>query len=167
MTKLNYAESFKVLPILAPADIVASATGTAYLDLKMAEGLVEIALQFGAVASTDSTGEVVVTIEASTAASSNATEGQVVFGYRLSGAVATDSMGVIANAAAATGAVVGQGDDNKVLLCYVDPSVVALTSDRRYIRAVITPTAEITSTIVGAVARFIPRYAGNAIPSST
>lgn len=166
MSKINYAESFKVLPILSPADIVATATATQYLDLDMSVGLVEIALHFGAVASTDSTGEVVVTIEASTAGSSNATEAAITFNYRLSAAVATDTMGAI-TAATVSGVAVGQGDDNKVLLCYVDPSVVAQTADRRFIRAVITPTAEITSTLVGAVARFVPRYAGNSIPSST
>ena len=83
MSKINYAESFKVLPILSPADIVATATATQYLDLDMSVGLVEIALHFGAVASTDSTGEVVVTIEASTAGSSNATEAAITFNYRL------------------------------------------------------------------------------------
>lgn len=166
MSKINFAESFKVLPILAPADIVATATATQYLDLKYAEGLVEIAVQFGNVASTDSTGEVVVTIEASTAGSSNATEGAIAFNYRLSAAVATDTMGAI-TAATVSGASVGQGDDNKVLLCYVDPSAVAGTADRRYIRAVITPTAEVTATLVSAVARFVPRYAGNSIPAST
>ena len=167
MTKLNFAESFKVLPLLGTDDIVATATATQYLDLKYAEGLVELAFQFGDVASTDSTGEVVVTVEASTAGSSNATEAAIAFQYRLSAAVATDSMGAISTATTAGVSTLASAIDNKVLLVYIDPSAVAQTADRRYIRAVITPTAEITGTNVAVCARFIPRYAGNAIPSST
>lgn len=165
---VRYAEGSKILPILAPADIVATATATQYIDLDKVNWAT-LFIQFGNVASTDSTGEVVVTIEASTAGSSNATEGQVLFQYRLSGAVATDSMGAITTpASAAAGAAVGQGDDNKMLVIDVDPSVVAASAaDRRYIRAVITPTAEITATVVGAIAVLEHKYAGNSIPSST
>lgn len=164
---LSFAEKQKVLPILAPADIVATATGSQYVDLDQAVGFVEIEVNFGAIASTDSTGEAVVTIQCSTARSSNATESSVAFQYRLSGAVATDLMGDIASATA-SGVAVGQADDNKTLLIYVDPSVVqANAATMRFIRAVVTPTSEITSTVVGAVARFLPRYPGNSIPSST
>lgn len=165
--KINYAESVKVLPLLGCDDIVATATPSKYIDLNMAAGLLELEVNFGDVASTDSTGEVVVTIEASTAASSNATEAAIAFNYRLSAAVDTDTMGAITAATTAGATILASAVDNKTLLCYVDPSAVAATADRRYIRAVITPTAEITSTNVGVVARYIPRYAGNAQPSST
>jgi hypothetical protein len=165
--KLNYAESVKVLPLLGSDDIVATATASKYIDLNMAAGLLELEVNFGDVASTDSTGGVVVTIEASTAASSNATEAAIAFNYRLSAAVDTDLMGAITAATTAGATVLASAADNKTLLCYVDPSAVAGTADMRYIRAVITPTAEVTSTNVGVVARYIPRYAGNAQPSST
>lgn len=165
---VRYAEGLKILPILANTDIVATATATQYVDLDKINWATFF-VQFGNIASTDSTGEVVVTIEASTAATSNATEGQVLFQYRLSGAVATDSMGAITTpASAAAGAPVNNTDDNKVLIIDIDPSIVAASAaDRRYIRAVITPTAEITATAVSAVAVLEPRYIGNAIPSST
>jgi hypothetical protein len=164
---MKYAEYLKVLPIQAPVDIVAVATASGYVDVSNAVGPIEIAVQFGAVASTDSTGGVVVTIEASTAGSSNATETAIAFKYRLSAAVATDTMGAITDATSA-GATVGQGDDNKVLLCYVKPEQLAgVGADFKYLRIVETPTAEVTSTLVGAVVRFTDRYAGNAIPSST
>ena len=163
----NFAENVKVLPILAPADIAATATGTQYVNLKHVVGMLELQVQFGNIASTDSTGEVVVTVEASSAGSSNASEAAIAFQYRLSAAVATDTMGAISSAAAA-GVAVGQGDDNKALLIYIDPSAVTAVSDQySFVRAVATPTAEVTATLVSAAARFIPSYAGNAIPSST
>lgn len=164
---LNFAENVKVLPILAPADIVATATGTQYVNLKHVVGMLELQVQFGNIASTDSTGGVIVTVEASSAGSSNASEAAIAFQYRLSAAVATDSMGAIASATTA-GAAVGEADDNKTLLIYIDPSAVTAVSDQySFVRAVVTPTAEVTATVVGAVARFKPSYAGNAIPSST
>lgn len=164
---MSFAQSTKVLPILAPADIVATATATQYVDVGKAVGPIEIAVQFGNVASTDSTGEVVVTIEASTAGASNASEQAIAFKYRLSAAVATDNMGAITDATA-SGAAVGQASDNTLLLCYVNPDqLAALGADFNWLRAVVTPTSEITATVVGAVARFTPRYAQNAIASDT
>ena len=111
----------------------------------------------------------VVTVEASTAGTSNATEGQILFQYRLSGAVDTDSMGAITTpASAAAGAVVSEAGDNKVLIIDIDPAVVAASAaDRRYVRAVITPTSDLTATVVGAITILEHRYPGNAIPSST
>lgn len=164
----SYAENYKVLNALAPQDIVATATASQYVNVQDAAGTVEVMIPFGNIASTDSTGEVVVTLEASTAGSSNATESTIAFKYRLSAAVATDTMGAITSAAA-TGVAVGQGDDNKNLYCYVEPSqLAALGADYKYLRAVITPTAEITATVVGGVHfRFRDRYAMNVPVSST
>jgi hypothetical protein len=164
----SYNENEKVLNLLAPQDIVATATASAYIDVSNAVGAIELQIPFGAVASTDSTGEVVVTIEASTAGSSNATEAAIAFRYRLSAAVATDTMGAITSAAAA-GVAVNNASDNCTLFAFVEPSQLAAQgADFKFLRAVITPTAEITSTIVGGViARFRARYAQNVVPSST
>ncbi len=164
---LNYAENVKVVPLLGSIDIVATATGSNYVALKDVVGLLEIEVNFGLITSTDSTGEVVVTIEASSGASSNASEAAIAFNYRQSGAVGTDTMGAIA-AATSAGKAVLNTTDSVTLLCYIDPSAVTNVSDQyTYVRAVVTPTAEISSTVVGAVARYRPRYAGNAIPSSS
>jgi hypothetical protein len=164
---IRYGQGLKPLPILTVADVVATATATAYFDLDQLNWATVI-VSFGAIASTDSTGEVVITVEASTAASSNATEGNVAFSYRLSAAVGTDSMGAITAATAAAGAAIPNTADNTVVLIDIDPAVVAASAaDRRYVRLVITPTSEITSTIVGAILIAEPRYPGNAIPSST
>lgn len=166
MKGIRYAEGLKILPILAPADIVATATATQYVDLKLVNWATFL-VTFGAVASTDSTGAAVVTLQASTAGTSNATEVSVAFPYRLSAAVATDTMGALATATTA-GASVGQADDNKVLVVDVDPAVIAAQgADYRYVRLMVTPTAEVTSTIVSAVAVLEHRFPGNSIPSST
>jgi hypothetical protein len=160
---IRYGQGLKPLPILTVADVVATATATAYFDLDQLNWATVI-VSFGAIASTDSTGEVVITVEASTAA----TEGNVAFSYRLSAAVGTDSMGAITAATAAAGAAIPNTADNTVVLIDIDPAVVAASAaDRRYVRLVITPTSEITSTIVGAILIAEPRYPGNAIPSST
>lgn len=164
----SYNENKKELNLLAPQDIVATATASAYVNVSQAAGTIEFQIPFGAIASTDSTGEVVVTLEASTAGSSNATETAIAFKYRLSAAVATDTMGAT-TAATSSGVAVLNTSDNCTLFAFVEPSQLsALGADFMYLRAVITPTAEITSTIVGGVhCSFLSRYAGASIPSST
>lgn len=164
--KLNMAEEVAVVPVLTVADIVATATVTKYVNLsKVGTGQAEFEINFGAIASTDSTGEVVVTIEANDVndtSSSDNNEGAIAFNYRLSSAVGTDALGTL-TAATSSGAAVGQADDNKTLLIWVDPAVAA----KKYVRAVITPTAEVTSTLVNAVARYIPRKAQASNQSSS
>lgn len=167
---LNFAESFKYVPLLGSKDIVATATPSNYVALKDVVGLLEISVNFGLITSTDSTGEVVVTLEAATVSdttSSDLAEAAIAFQYRLSGAVGTDTIGTITSATA-SGAAVVNTSDNVTLYAYVDPSAIAtLDAGYKFVRAVVTPTAEITSTVVGVGARFLPRYAGNAIPSSS
>lgn len=161
---IRYAEPLKVLPILAPQNIVASATATSYVDLDNANWC-SFWVQFGAMTS-DSTDVCTVTVEASTAGSSNATEAAIAFQYRLSAAVDTDTMGAI-TAATTAGVAVTAEDDNKGLWIDVDPSAVAVTADRRFLRLVLTPNAEMASCNVGVTALIEPRYKGNSIPSST
>lgn len=164
----SYNENKKELNLLAPQDIVATATASAYINVTEAAGTIEFQIPFGTIASTDSTGEVVVTLEASTAGSSNATESAIAFKYRLSAAVATDTMGTL-TAATSAGVAVVNTSDNCTLFCFVEPSqLAALGADYMYLRAVITPTAEITSTILGGVhCSFRARHAGASIPAST
>lgn len=165
MKGIRFAEGLKVLPILAPQNIVATATATQYVDLDLVNWAT-FAVQFGAMTS-DSTDTVTVTVEASTAGSSNATEVAIAFNYRLSSAVATDSMGAI-TAGSTSGVAVTAADDNKVLIIDVDPAVVQATgADFRYVRLVATPNAEMASCNIGVVAYLEHRYPGNSIPSST
>jgi hypothetical protein len=168
MSKYNQDE--KLLPILGSVDIVATATATQFVDLNLAVGTVQIDLNFGLISSTDSTGEAVVTLVADTVgdtSSSDSVETALAFKYRVSAAVASDSMGEITDATAA-GVAVLNTTDNAILSIFVEPEAVAAAAPgARFVRAVVTPTGEVTSTVVGAVARFKPRYPGNNIPSST
>ena len=165
MNSIRFAEGLKILPIKAPSDIVATATATSYVDMDGAHWATFL-VQLGAMTS-DSTDTLTVTVECSTAGSSNATEQAIAFQYRLSSAVDTDSMGVI-TAATASGVAVTAADDNKVLVIDVDPSAVAaVAADMRYVRLVLTPNAEMASCLDGVTAVLEPRYPGYAIPSST
>lgn len=165
MKSLRYGENVNVLPILAPVDAVATAVQSQYVDLKYVQHAT-LLVNFGNLTS-DSTDGVTVTLQASTAGSSNATELTVAFPYRLLSAVATNTAGAITNATT-DGVAVTAADDNKALLIDVDPAVIAnLGADYRYIRLVCTPNAEAGISLVGATAFLEPRYAGNAIPSST
>lgn len=162
---IRYAEGLKVLPILQPADIVATATATQYVDLNLVHWATFI-VSFGAMTS-DSTDTATVTIQASTAGTSNATEITVPFQYRLSAAVATDTMGAITTATT-DGVAVTAADDNKVLVIDLDPAVVAAAgTDYRFVRLVVTPNAEMASCVVGANAFLEHRYPANSSPSST
>ena len=164
--KLNMAEEIQFVPVLAPVDAVAAAKTTSYVNLaKVGMGQVEFEFNFGVVTSTDSTGEVVITIEANDVndtSSSDNNEGAIAFNYRLSSAVGTDSMGALTAATSAGYALINT-DDNKTVLVYVDPAVAA----KKYVRGVITPTAETTVCLVGANARFIPRKAQASQASSS
>ena len=166
--KMAHAEVLKVLPLLAPQDIAATATGSSYIDLNQCVGLVEFEVNFGALTATDSTDGVVITIEGSTAGASSDTNTAIAFQYALSSAVNTDSMGAITAATAAGVTLTSGSNDNMTLLCYVDPAVLtAGVTDGRWARVYLTPTSDQTVSLVSVVARYTPRYAQASIPSST
>lgn len=160
---IRFAEGLKVIPVLSPlAD--STSVGTDYLDLDGSHWITFL-VHFGAMTS-DSTDTVTVTVECSTAASSNATEIQVPFKYRLSATVGTDTMGAITAAAAATGAVVTAEDDGKMLIVDVDPSAIpSLTgyTDHRYVRLWLAKSVELATNLLGVSAVMEPRYPGNDI----
>ncbi len=164
---MNFLESFKTLPLLAPADGGDVSTGSGYVDLDLAEGQVEIGLQFGEISSSDSTGGLTVTVEASTEASSNSGDAAVPFRYQLSSAVETDSWGPVSEAAASGVEIVSTDYANCMMLIYVDPAAVAaLGADYRYVRAFLTANT-VTAFFRSAYAKFAPRYAGANMESST
>lgn len=163
MNNIQFAEGLKVLPILAPADIVATATASQYVNISGAHWA-SFVVQFGAL--TNSTG--VITVEASTAGSSNATEAAIPFKYRLTSAVATDSLGAITSATS-DGVSIAANDDNKALVIEVDPAALPANpgADYKYLRLVVTPASDNTAYVVGAIAYLQPRYPGNSIASAT
>ncbi len=162
---LRYAEGLQPNYLLQSQDIVATATASQYLDLDQAHW-VTFVIPFGSLTS-DSTDTCTVTVEASTAGSSNATEQKIGFQYRLSSAVATGSIGAITSATT-DGVAITAADDNKLLIIDLDPSAVAaLGDDFQFVRVVATPNAEMAACNLSVIAFVEHRYPGNASPSST
>lgn len=163
-----YAEEKSYLPVIAPVAFTTTAVASAVVDLNNTQDI-EFLVMFGAMTS-DSTDTVTVTVEAMVEATSasTSTETAIAFNYRLSSAVATDTMGAI-TAATATGtaAVNASTGDSTVLVVTVDPSVVAAVSGARWIRLVATPNAEMASGVISAIAVITPRYPKNVNLSST
>ena len=156
---MKYAEKFHVVPVLAPVDIVATATfskGVKVANYRWATFFV----QLGVV--TDTTG--VITVYESTA---TATTGALTipFVYRLSSAVGTDALG--ASTTCDSGGVTYAADaDGKMYVIDVDPA--ALTDGYAFVRVCITPTsAGSTVCLVNAVAVLEPRYPGASPISSS
>lgn len=163
MKTLQFAEHFKVLPILAHADVAATATPSSYIDLKDVHWATFL-VDFGAVTGDSAT----LTVEASSAASSNATEAAIPFKYRLSEAPGTDSMGAI-TAATSAGATFAATDDNKTVVVELDPAALPGNpgEGHTFVRLVVTPASDMTAFIVGAKAILQMRYEGNSLISAT
>lgn len=160
---IRFAEKTKLQPILGPIDIVATATASNYVDLVESQWITFL-VSFGVI----TTGTLTVTAEASTAGSSNATEAAVPFSYRLSGAVATDSMGAITSATSA-GVSITASDDNKILVIDIDPAALPANpgADYSWMRLVFSPTTDMAACVVGAAFAGAPRYPGNSMNSVT
>lgn len=164
MNTFQFAETFKIQPMLGPIDITTTATGSKYLQVGKQHWLTFL-VSFGSV----TTGTVTVTVEASTAGSSNATEAAVPFSYRVSGAVDTDSMGAITAATSAGAALAAASALNKDMLISVDPAALPVNpgADYKFVRLWFSPTSDMGACVVGASLIGQPRYPGNAIPSAT
>ena len=161
MHNLGMKEHF--LLVMAPVSFTTAASVTGYVDLSGVEDCTFL-LNVGTCASSSTT-NTLVTVEASSAAASNASEVQIICNYRKSSALATDAFAsVTAMVTAAAGVpLVPTTDANKIVLIDVDPSVVigaTANKNGRYVRLVITPNAQTTATIIGVTAIMTPMYAG-------
>lgn len=169
MRNARFAEGLHIYPVLAPADITNTDVGTQFVDMNMNHH-VTFLIQFGAMTS-DSTDTAIVTIEAcDIATTTDSTEEGIAFHYRLTGAVADDTVGAITAATtSSSGYAVTATDDNKLLIVDVDAEAVAsaVSNAGRYVRAFITTNAEMASCLVGAIAVLEPRYPQNIPTEST
>jgi len=163
MNQFQFAEGVKIVPILAPLDAVATVRQTAYVDLTEALWA-QFHVNFGVI----TTGTATITVEASTAGSSNATEAAIPFKYRLSGAVATDTLGAITSATS-DGAAVATDADGKMYIIDVDPAALPANpgADFKWLRVVVTPSSDSAACLVSANAILQPRYPGNSLYSSS
>lgn len=149
-----------IVPLKAPVDSAGTAYATPYVDLKNALSCTFLAY-FGVVTATSADQAVVVTVEASTSTTSNATEVQVPFKYRLSGATGANTWGAVTAATASGGASVGTTDDGKMLLVELDPAVLEATHgqrDAKFVRLVVGIDAGGTVTLNSVCAILDPAY---------
>ena len=168
---IRFAQKLKVLPILAPVAVAEAAVATQYIDISKAHWATFL-INLGAAATTADTDIVTVTVECSTAGSSNATENAVPFQYRLAAKVATDSMGAV-TAGTSDGVALDMnnetGESSAVAIIEVDPATLpAKLTDGKYLRLVLTPTGSSSMSVyMGVISVLEPRYAGATIPSAT
>lgn len=164
MNSARYAQGLKMLPVLAPVALTTSAVSCQSVDMDQNHWATFL-VSFGVMTS-DATDVITVTVEASTASATAATDTAIAFKYRLSAAVGTDTMGAISDATTA-GVAITATSDNKMLVIDVDAAVLpAVGDDFKFLRVVLTPSAEHGGSIISAVALLEPRYPGNTIPDS-
>ena len=162
----NLVSYDNVVMLMAPQDIAGNATASTYLDLKTANDCMIYVMVGGITATADQTTGPVVTIQASTAAASNATETNYEFLYRLSGAVQSNTW--TAPASATSGVDLTVDGDDKILAIKVDPAgVAALGADFRYVRAVVTPGTGGATCLVSVMAAIDTRYKQTTFVSAT
>jgi hypothetical protein len=149
-----------IVPLKAPVDSAGTAYATPYVDLKNALHATFL-YYVGVVTATSADQNVVVTMEASTAAASNATEVAIAFKYRLSGATGANSWGAV-TAATSTGVSLDTTSaDGKMLLIDIDPAAIEAAHgqrDARFVRMVVGIDAGGTVTLNAALAILDPMY---------
>lgn len=119
-----------IIPLLAPVDIADTETSTPYMDLRNAQKA-SFLVMFGAITSTTTTDEIIITVEAATAEAG--TEAAIGFRYRISAAVGANTWGAITSVGT-TGLGMGADDsDDMYVWIEIDPDVLA-ANDYRYVR---------------------------------
>lgn len=150
-----------IVPLVAPVD---GTTGNpiqgTYLDLQSANRA-SILVYFGVVTSSTATDTMTLTLEASTASTSNASEEAVAFDYRLSAAFATGNDWGAVTAATSAGLALGASTvfDGFMVQIDVDPAAItAKKPDARWVRAVLTPSDAYSAVNYSMVGFIDPRY---------
>jgi hypothetical protein len=160
---VRFGEGINVIPVLAPVDGSSNPAGTLYVDLDLAHWCTFL-VEFGVVTSGDSS-TLTVSVECSTAVTSNATEQAISFRYRLSSIAGANAWGAITDGTS-DGVEVGMAVDGMAMLIDVDPAAVAAKrANARWVRLWF---AHSQSVLLYAAQAFVEhRYPGNVIPSST
>lgn len=138
MKDSRFAFGQHVVPLKAPVDSAGTAFATPYVNLKDALHCTFFAY-FGNIAAATADQSVIVTMEASTSTTSNATEVALAFKYRKSGATGTDTWGAITSVAS-TGATVLTTDDGSMYAFDLDPAAIEAAHgqrDAKFVRLVV------------------------------
>lgn len=146
------SETYQFVPLLI-AESSAGTVGSNYVKVNNAQW-VTFLLAWG-----DADTAVVVTVEASSANSSNASETTLAFTYRLSGAASAGSDTWTASTTAATTgfSLTATTDTGKLAMIEIDPSEI--TEGQNYLRVVTTTTSFNSPTPATAIVAVLrPRY---------
>lgn len=165
----KFAMYENIVPLVAPVDGTTSSPATPYLDLQSANRA-SFLIYFGVVTSSTATDTMTLTMEASTASTSNATEEAVAFQYRLSDAVAGgNTWGAVTDATSA-GLDLGASTvfDGFAVLIDVDPAAItAKKPDARYVRLQLTPSAAYSAINYTVIGFIDPRYKATTMIKAT
>jgi len=146
-----------IVPLKAPIDSAGTAYATPWVDLKNALHATFF-WYAGVVTATSADQNVVITMEAATAAASGS-EVAIAFKYRLSGATGANSLGAITSATTSGVSLDTTTVDGKMLLIDVDPAGLdSALADARFVRMVVGIDAGGTVTLNAAWAELDPRY---------
>src|SRR5215207_6502654 len=126
MKDARFAFGENILPLKVPVDSAGTAYATPYVNM-VNQLHVTFLAYFGVITATSADQNIVVTVEASTAATST-TAVQIPFKYRVSGATGANTWGAITAATASGGISLDTTtEDNKLVLIDVDlPTIEAL-----------------------------------------
>lgn len=146
-----------IVPLKAPVDSAGTAYATPFVDLKNALHATFF-WYAGVVTATSADQNIVITMEAATAAASGS-EVAIAFKYRLSGATGANTWGAI-TAATSTGVSLDTtSSDGMMLLVDIDPAALdGALADARFVRMVVGIDAGGTVTLNSAWAVLDPRY---------
>lgn len=149
-----------IVPLVAPVDGTTGSPASPYMDLASANRA-SFLVYFGVVTSSTATDTLTVTLEASTASTSNAGEEAVAFSYRVSDTAAGGNTWGAVTAATSDGVSMGASTvfDGFALLIDVDPSaIVGKKPDARYVRVQLTPSAAYSAINYTVIGFIDPRY---------
>jgi hypothetical protein len=155
------------VPLLAAVDKSTNNWATPYVDLKDVLDCTFI-MSAGVLTGAATTDTLALTVEASSAGASNASEAAIAFNYRTISAVGTDTTGAV-TAATVTGITgITMSDDGKSWLISVDPAAVAAgATNGRYCRVVCTKTGTMSAAFWSALAVLKPRHAATTMISAS
>lgn len=146
-----------IVPLKAPVDSAGTAYATPWVDMKNALHATFF-WYCGVVTATSADQNVVITMEAATAAASGS-EVALAFKYRLSGATGANSLGAITSVASTGVSLDTTTVDGKMLLIDIDPAALdGALADARFVRMVVGIDAGGTVTLNAAWAVLDPRY---------
>ena len=157
MKDSRFAVGTNIVPLKAPVDSAGTAYATPFVDLKNALHATFF-WYAGVITAASADQNIVITMEAATAAASGA-EVAIAFKYRLSGATGANTWGAI-TAATSTGVSLDTtSSDAMLLLVDIDPAALeGALADARFVRMVVGIDAGGTVTLNAAWAELDPRF---------